>query len=44
MPNSYEVVSVKSFFMSKVGQNSKISNLSITGPRKHFHKVQYVLN
>lgn len=29
--------------MSRVGQDSKISNLSIMGPRKHFYKVQYVL-
>lgn len=43
MSNCYEIVSLNSFLMSRVGQDSKISNLSIMGPGKHFYKVQCVL-
>lgn len=43
MSNCYETVSLNSFLLSRVGQDSKISILSIMGPRKQFYKVQYVL-
>ena len=43
MSNCYELVSLNSFLMSRVGHDSKIPDLSIMGPRKHFYKVQYVL-
>lgn len=42
MSNCYERVSLKSFLLSRVGQDSKISHLS-NGPRENFCKVQYVL-
>lgn len=40
---THEIVSLNSFLVSRAGQDSKISNLSIMSLRKHFYKVQYVL-
>lgn len=42
MSSCYEIVSLKSFFLSRVGQDSKISHC-LMGPRKNSYKVQYVL-
>lgn len=36
-------VSLNSFLMPRVGQDSKISNMCIMGPRKYVIKVKYVL-
>lgn len=42
MSSCYEIVSLKSFLLSRAGQDSKVSQLS-NRPKEKSYKVQYVL-